>query len=246
MSESLLTSNVLATMKKYKLLSKMKNGNDLDDFLKMKFPVERDNRFAIAESSTGTNSANATLEIVSKSQSCGQSENFKSKIQQEEGEINRLVKEVTALGAKENILREQLDEKTTILKELQKEKQDLEVQASEDKSLISFLKKEVRKLGSENERLQEEITHITNTKLYYERNIELKKEIHKLKLEISETSRRNEKLKQELQVEKEESEKLRHKIKKEQQMKSKLKKERDSAKEKVERCLYSLNILEEE
>ena len=85
--------------------------------------------------------------------------------------------------------------------------------------------------------MQEEITHITNTKLYYQRNIECKKEIKKLQSQISEMSDQNERLREELQAENDGNEKLRQKIKNEQQMKSKLKKERYSAKDKIERCL---------
>ena len=243
MSDSLLTSNVLTTIKKYKLLSKMKNANEPVDFLKKQFPEESNSIFA--ESSESSVITTEMSEVITP-QSCSQCDKLESKVKQEECEINRLVKEMKALSARENILRGELDGNTTILKELQKEKQDLEVLAAEDKSLISCLKKEVRKLGSENKKLQEEITHITNTKLYYQRNIECKKEIKKLQSQISEMSDQNERLREELQAENDGNEKLRQKIKNEQQMKSKLKKERDSAKDKIERCLYSLNTLEEE
>ena len=163
MSDPLLTSNVLTTIKKYKLLSKMKNANDLEDFLKKQFPEESNSIFA--ESSESSVNTTEMSEVITP-QSCSQCDKLKSKVKQEECEINRLVKEMKALSARENILREDLDGNTTILKELQKEKQDLEVLAAEDKSLISCLKKEVRKLGSENKKIAGG-NYITNTKLYY-------------------------------------------------------------------------------
>ena len=150
MSDSLLTSNVLTTIKKYKLLSKMNNANDLEDFLKKQFPEESNSIFA--ESSESSVNTTEMPEVI-KPQSCSQCDKLKSMVKQEECEINRLVKEMKALSARENTLREDLDGNTTILKELQKEKKDLEVLAVEDKSLISCFKKEVRKLGSENKKI---------------------------------------------------------------------------------------------
>ncbi|KAK3770798.1 hypothetical protein RRG08_036400 [Elysia crispata] len=86
MSDSLLTSNVLTTIKKYKLLSKMKNANDLEDFLKKQFPEESNSIFA--ESSESSVNTTEMSEVITP-QSCSQCDKLKNvtdaAIKKEEG-----------------------------------------------------------------------------------------------------------------------------------------------------------------
>ena len=231
-SDSRLRTAVANAVKKQKRLSKDGKKNELDLFLKSPFLIKQDQ-----SQSADVGSANIPV-----SQTCHQClekdalfNQHKILLSGKENAIDILKNENAQLISSNQKLGADLSIKTMVVAEIQNDKRELSNELQNIKTVaaeIPVLKKKIKEM-------QLKLNEVTDTKLYYKRNTDLKDRNEVLEVKVK-TLEENLKLEQTCNIE------LKKKIKSEQDMKNKYKKKSDLLTEEKERCLSALNSVKSE